>query len=190
MRRLNPFLHNHQLCGDARPDMRVLWWHELGFAAYGQVLVAGAELTQRSPELLRKFVAVTQRAWAQCLAQPVPCVDALLAETSALDGAREQAVWELVAQIYRLDPAAAGPLAPSTRRELPVRWPSWTPPSVSDQRRRRHRQRLPRSGDSRTALKSRCSVAGHVKSFLRCFSGLLRRQPEPARFLLQQQSCL
>ena len=66
---------------------------------------------------------MTQRAWAQCLAQPAPCVDALLAEHPQLDGAREQAVWELVAQIYRLDPAPA----PDPRRLRPgescrVRW--------------------------------------------------------------------
>ncbi len=69
------------------------------------MLVAGGELTRRAPELVRRFVAVTQQAWAQCLAQPAPCVDALLAEHPQLDGAREQAVWELVAQSYRLDPA-------------------------------------------------------------------------------------
>ena len=91
-------------------NMRVLWWHELGFAAYGQVLVATAELTRRSPELVRQFVAVTQRAWAQCLAQPAPCVDALVAEHPQLDRAREQAVWELVAQLYRTAPDPLQPL--------------------------------------------------------------------------------
>lgn len=107
----NPFLHNHlNYVAALGPSMRVLWWHELGFAGYGHVLVATDELTSRSPELVRGFVAVTQRAWAQCLAQPAPCIDALLAEHPQLDRQREQAVWELVAQMYRISPDPLQPL--------------------------------------------------------------------------------
>jgi NitT/TauT family transport system substrate-binding protein len=124
----NPFLHNHlNYLAVLGTSMRVLWWHELGFAAYGQVLVATGELTHRSPELVRKFVAVTQRAWAQCLAQPAPCVAALLAEHPQLDRAREQAVWELVAQLYRIAPDPLQPLGafdparvPRTLRDVDV----------------------------------------------------------------------
>jgi len=90
--------------------MRVLWWHDLGFAAYGHVLVATGELTRRSPEVVRKFVGVTQRAWAQCLAQPAPCLDALLAAHPQLNRAHEQAVWQLVAQICRIAPDSLQPL--------------------------------------------------------------------------------
>jgi NitT/TauT family transport system substrate-binding protein len=107
----NPFLHNHlNYVAVLGTSMRVLWWHELDFAAYGHVLVTTGELTHRSPALVRKFVAVTQRAWAECLAQPAPCVDALLAEHPQLDRAREQAVWELVAQLYRVAPDPLQPL--------------------------------------------------------------------------------
>ena len=53
---------------------------------------------------------MTQRAWAQCLAQPAPCVDALLAEHPQLDRAREQSVWELVARFYRSAPDPPQPL--------------------------------------------------------------------------------
>jgi NitT/TauT family transport system substrate-binding protein len=101
----NPFLHNHlNYAAVLGTSMRVQWWHELGFAAYGQVLVASAALTRRSPELTRRLVAVTQRAWAQCLGEAGPCIDALLAEHPQLNQAREQAVWELVAQLYRVAP--------------------------------------------------------------------------------------
>jgi NitT/TauT family transport system substrate-binding protein len=98
----NPFLHNHlNYAAVLGADMRVLWWHEVGFSAYGHVLVAGDALTRGSPELVRRLVAVAQRAWAQCLAQAAPCIEALLAEHPQLNSAREQALWELVAQLYR-----------------------------------------------------------------------------------------
>ena len=90
--------------------MRVLWWHDLGFAGYGQVLVARAELIEGNPHLVREFVAVTQRAWAQCLAHAAPCIDALLAEHPQLDRQRELAVWELLASLYRSSPDPLGPL--------------------------------------------------------------------------------
>jgi NitT/TauT family transport system substrate-binding protein len=124
----NPFLHNHlNYAAVLGTNMRVLWWHDLGFAAYGHVLVATGELTHRSPEVVRKFVGVTQRAWAQCLAQPAPCLDALLAEHPQLNSAHEQAVWELVAQLYRISPDPLQPLGAfdparvaSTLRDLEV----------------------------------------------------------------------
>ncbi len=107
----NPFLHNHlNYVAVLGANLRVLWWHELGFAAYGQVLAAPAELIRHSPELVRRFVAVTQRAWVQCLAQPAPCVDALVTEYPQLDRAHEQEVWELVAQLYRIAPDPLQPL--------------------------------------------------------------------------------
>ena len=131
----NPFLHNHlNYAAVLGADMRVLWWHELGFASYGQVLVASAEAVERTPELVRAFVTVTQRAWAQCLAQAAPCIDALLAEHPQLDRQREQAVWELLTRLYRTSGDAPGPLGnfdPArvalTARDLDVAFDTQTP---------------------------------------------------------------
>lgn len=107
----NPFLHNQlnyaAVLGD---NMRVLWWNDLGFAGYGQVLVATGDLSTRSPHLVGRFVAATQQAWAECLAQPAPCIDALIAEHPQLDRQRELAVWELVAALYRRSPEPPSPL--------------------------------------------------------------------------------
>lgn len=101
----NPFLHNHlNYAAVLGTSMRVLWWHALGFAAYGHVLVASDGLTRGSPELTRRLVAVTQRAWARCLAQAAPCIDALLAEHPQLNREREEALWQLVAQLYATAP--------------------------------------------------------------------------------------
>ena len=95
---LNPFLHNHlNYEATLGTRTRVLWWYDLGFAAYGHVLVANAGLLDQSSDVLRRFVAVTQRAWQQCLDIPSPCVDALLADHPNLDRAHEEALWQLVA---------------------------------------------------------------------------------------------
>jgi ABC-type nitrate/sulfonate/bicarbonate transport system substrate-binding protein len=51
------------------------------------------------PEVVRRFVGVTQAAWAQCLAQPDPCIDALLDEHPQLDREREVALWSLTVKL-------------------------------------------------------------------------------------------
>jgi NitT/TauT family transport system substrate-binding protein len=94
---LNPFLHNH-LNYEAvlGRDLGVIWWHELGFSMPGHVLVAGTAWSESAPEVLGRFVAVTQRAWRDCLVDGSPCVDALVRANPQLDRERETALWRLV----------------------------------------------------------------------------------------------
>jgi NitT/TauT family transport system substrate-binding protein len=103
----NPFLHNHlnyeAVLGGR---MRVLWWHQAGFPAYGLVLAASVKKVQASPQLVQRFVAVTQRAYAHCLRSPQPCLNALLKEYPQLERDREQALWALVSGLYGDDSAA------------------------------------------------------------------------------------
>jgi NitT/TauT family transport system substrate-binding protein len=107
---LNPFLHNHLNYQAALGErMRVTWWHELGFEAYGHVLVASKPLLRIDPGLVRRLVSVTQSAWAQCLAEPAPCLDALIAEHPQLDREREAAVWSLTLALRDAD-ANIGPV--------------------------------------------------------------------------------
>jgi NitT/TauT family transport system substrate-binding protein len=101
---LNPFLHNHLNYQAALGEhLRVTWWHELGFEAYGHVLVAGKDLLRSDPGLVRRLVSVTQWAWAQCLAEPAPCLDALVAEHPQLTRDREAALWTLTAALRDTD---------------------------------------------------------------------------------------
>jgi NitT/TauT family transport system substrate-binding protein len=93
---LNPFLHNHFAYAAALGErIGVVWWRDLGFEAYGLVLVAGSALMREEPELLRRFVAVTQRAWGRCRAAPAPCIDALIAAQPELDRSHSAALWQL-----------------------------------------------------------------------------------------------
>jgi NitT/TauT family transport system substrate-binding protein len=93
---LNPFLHNHLAYAAALGErLGVAWWRDLGFEAYGLVLISGAALMRDEAGLLRRFVAVTRRAWAQCRAAPAPCIDALIAAQPELDRADSAALWQL-----------------------------------------------------------------------------------------------
>jgi NitT/TauT family transport system substrate-binding protein len=98
---LNPFLHNH-LNYEAvlGTDLRVIWWHELGFSVPGQVLVASRGMIESSADVLRSFVAVTQRAWHDCLVDGAPCVEALLRANPQLDREHETALWRQVRDLF------------------------------------------------------------------------------------------
>jgi NitT/TauT family transport system substrate-binding protein len=107
----NPFLHNHlNYAAVLGERMRVLWWHQAGFPAYGHVLVAGTGLIDASPDLVQRFVSVSQRAWAHCLHAPRPCLDALLDEHPQLQRESEHALWRLVGTLYEGEPLASGAL--------------------------------------------------------------------------------
>jgi NitT/TauT family transport system substrate-binding protein len=93
---LNAFLHNHLAYVAALGErLGVLWWRELGFDAYGLVLVASKPAMERTPELLARFVEVTQRAWTRCRVAPAPCIEALRAAQPDLEAGHELALWRL-----------------------------------------------------------------------------------------------
>jgi len=77
-------------------DMGFLAWRDAGLNPYGNsVIVNGAFLAKNRP-LVERFVKVTQRAFAACVAQPEPCVQALVEANGALKFDNELTNWKLV----------------------------------------------------------------------------------------------
>jgi len=77
-------------------DMGFLAWRDVGLNPYGNsVIVNGAYLAKHKP-LIRKFVRVTQRAFAACVKKPKPCIQALVDANGALKFDNELANWGLV----------------------------------------------------------------------------------------------
>ncbi len=77
-------------------DMGFVAWREVGLNPYGNsVIVNGAWLAKNKP-LVDKFVKVTQRAFAACVKDPKPCVQALVEAGGALTFDNEMQNWSLV----------------------------------------------------------------------------------------------
>jgi len=77
-------------------DMGFVAWREVGLNPYGNsVIVNGAWLAANKP-LVEKFVKVTQRAFATCVKDPKPCVQALVEAGGALKFDNELQNWALV----------------------------------------------------------------------------------------------
>ncbi len=77
-------------------DMGFVAWREIGLNPYGNSVIVNAAFLAKNKPLIDKFVKVTQRAFATCVKEPKPCVEALVEANGALKFDNELQNWMLV----------------------------------------------------------------------------------------------
>jgi NitT/TauT family transport system substrate-binding protein len=77
-------------------DMGFVAWRDVGLNPYGNSVVVNADFLAKNRPAIGKFVKVTQRAFAACVANPQPCVQALVDANGALKFDNEMTNWSLV----------------------------------------------------------------------------------------------
>jgi NitT/TauT family transport system substrate-binding protein len=77
-------------------DMGFLAWREVGLNPYGNSVIVNAEFLSKNKPVIDKFVKVSQRAFAACVKDPKPCVQALIDANGALSFDNELVNWQLV----------------------------------------------------------------------------------------------
>jgi len=77
-------------------DMGFLAWRDAGLNPYGNSVVVNADYLKKNRPAIDKFVKVTQRSFAACVADPKPCVQALVDANGALKYDNEMTNWQLV----------------------------------------------------------------------------------------------
>jgi NitT/TauT family transport system substrate-binding protein len=77
-------------------DMGFVAWREIGLNPYGNSVIVNGEFLKKNKPLVAKFVKVTQRAFATCVKDPRPCVQALVEAGGALKFDNELTNWGLV----------------------------------------------------------------------------------------------
>ena len=77
-------------------DMGFLAWKDAGLNPYGNSIIVNAEYLAKNKPVIDKFVKVTQRAFAACVKEPTPCVNALVEANGALKFDNEMQNWKLV----------------------------------------------------------------------------------------------
>ena len=77
-------------------DMGFLAWRDVGLNPYGNSVIVNADYLKKNKEAVAKFVKVTQRAFAECVAQSKACVQALIDANGALSFDNELVNWQLV----------------------------------------------------------------------------------------------
>jgi NitT/TauT family transport system substrate-binding protein len=77
-------------------DMGFVAWRDVGLNPYGNSVIVNAEYLKKNRPAVEKFVKVTQRAFAECVKEPRPCVQALVEANGALKFDNELTNWSLV----------------------------------------------------------------------------------------------
>ncbi len=87
---------HHVFQAELGDDMGFLAWKDAGVNPYGNSIIVNAEYLKANKPVVDKFVKVTQRAFAACVKDPNPCVQALVDANGALKFDNELQNWKLV----------------------------------------------------------------------------------------------
>lgn len=77
-------------------DMGFVAWKDAGLNPYGNTVIVNEAFLKANRPLVGSFVRVTQRAFAECVKAPRPCVQALIDANGALNFDNELQNWGLV----------------------------------------------------------------------------------------------
>src|SRR3982751_1421411 len=77
-------------------DMGFVAWKDAGLNTYGNTVIVNGDFLKKNKPVVAAFVKVTQRAFAACVANENPCVQALIDANGALQFANELQNWHLV----------------------------------------------------------------------------------------------
>ena len=80
-------------------NMGYLLWKDAGINTYGNSILVNGEYLRNNREAVGKFVGVTQRAFAACVKDEAPCIDALLKNASGLKGQEHLDQWRRVKEL-------------------------------------------------------------------------------------------
>ncbi|RAI35303.1 ABC transporter substrate-binding protein [Rhodoplanes serenus] len=77
-------------------DLVHLPWKQVGLNPYGNAVIVNGAFLQAKPAVVENFVKISQRAFAQCVADFTPCLKALTEGVSGLDEATQRRQWERI----------------------------------------------------------------------------------------------
>jgi len=99
---ISDFYNEHDLkITEFGADLRFLPWRDVGINPYGNSVIVNGDALSAHKEAIKTFVAVTQQAFAACVRNEEPCLDALFAEVSGLDRMTQHNQWQRIKELMR-----------------------------------------------------------------------------------------
>lgn len=80
-------------------DLGFVAWRDIGINPYGNSIIVNSAFLADNQELVAEFAAVTQRAFAACVENVDPCLEALMGEVSGLDHANQTDQWNRIKEL-------------------------------------------------------------------------------------------
>jgi NitT/TauT family transport system substrate-binding protein len=82
-------------------DLGFLAWRDIGINPYGNSIIVNGDYLAKNPEVVKAFTEVSQKAFAACVKDVSPCLQALLASVSGLDEANQRDQWNRIKELMR-----------------------------------------------------------------------------------------
>lgn len=97
---ISDFYNGHDLkLNEFGDDLGFVRWSELGLNPYGNAFIVNGEYLEANRDTVAAFVEVTQRAYAACVENPDPCIDALVTSASGLSREQMSDQWGRVKEL-------------------------------------------------------------------------------------------
>ena len=88
-------------------DLGFLAWRDIGLNLYGNSIIVNGAYLGKNKDKVSKFVSVSQKAFAACVADVSPCLKALMTGVSGLDEANQRDQWNRIKELMT-DPTTTG----------------------------------------------------------------------------------
>jgi len=99
---ISDFYNEHDLkVAEFGADLGFLPWRDVGINTYGNSIIVNGDYLAAHKEAVKTFVAVTQLAFATCVKDQEPCLNALLSDVSGLDLANQRNQWRRIKELMR-----------------------------------------------------------------------------------------
>jgi len=99
---ISDFYNEHDLkVRDFGEDLGFLAWRSIGVNPYGNSVIANGAYLREHRDVVKRFVEVSQRAFAACVAAVDPCLAALFGEVSGLDDRVQHDQWNRIKELMR-----------------------------------------------------------------------------------------
>jgi NitT/TauT family transport system substrate-binding protein len=86
---------HHIMSRELGDDMGFLSWAKAGINPYGLAILVNGDYLAQHRDTTAKFVKVTQKAYAECVKAPQPCIEAVVESVGALRPDNELVNWQL-----------------------------------------------------------------------------------------------
>jgi NitT/TauT family transport system substrate-binding protein len=94
---------HHVFARELGADMGYLAWKDAGINPYGNSIIANGAWLEANRDVADKFIRITQKAFADCVKTPEPCIKALVEANGALLYDNELLNWHLVTMLMSDD---------------------------------------------------------------------------------------
>ncbi|AML51789.1 ABC transporter substrate-binding protein [Falsihalocynthiibacter arcticus] len=82
-------------------DLGFVAWRDIGVNPYGNSIIVNETFLAEHRDTVGKFAAVSQKAFAACVADFQPCLDALMSDVSGLDAENQKNQWSRIKELMR-----------------------------------------------------------------------------------------